>query len=106
MRLTIHYQGVNASQFRHGDKAFFVYGFQKSERDSLDQDDAGVIGKQTMRRFDEACLTPVHAFTAEEIRKLREREQVSQSVFANHLNVTKDSVSQWGRGASDRLDRF
>lgn len=61
--------------------------------------DAGVIGKQTMRRFDEACLTPVHAFTAEEIRKLREREQVSQAVFANHLNVTKDSVSQWERGA-------
>jgi len=61
--------------------------------------EAGVIGKQTMRSFDEACLTPVHAFTAEEIRNLREREQVSQAVFANHLNVTKDSVSQWERGA-------
>ena len=61
--------------------------------------DAGVIDKQTMRRFDETCLTPVHPFTADEIRKLREREQVSQTVFANHLNVTKDSVSQWERGA-------
>ena len=60
---------------------------------------AGVIDKQTMRRFDETCLTPVHEFTAEEIRALREREQVSQTVFANHLNVTKDSVSQWERGA-------
>ena len=60
--------------------------------------DAGVIDKQTMRRFDETCLTPVHEFTAEEIRALREREQVSQTVFANHLNVTKDSVSQWERG--------
>ena len=60
--------------------------------------DAGVIDKQTMRHFDETCLTPVHEFTAEEIRALREREQVSQTVFANHLNVTKDSVSQWERG--------
>lgn len=61
--------------------------------------DAGVIDKQTMRRFDTSCLTPVHAFTADEIRALREREQVSQTIFANHLNVSKDSVSQWERGA-------
>jgi putative transcriptional regulator len=59
---------------------------------------AGVIDKRTMRRFDESCLTPVHKFTANEIRALREREQVSQAVFANHLNVTKESVSQWERG--------
>ena len=32
--------------------------------------DAGVIDKQTMRHFDETCLTPVHQFTAEEIRAL------------------------------------
>jgi putative transcriptional regulator len=61
--------------------------------------DAGLIDKQTMRHFDDTCLTPVHGFTPEEIRALREREQVSQTVFANHLNVTKDSVSQWERGA-------
>ena len=59
---------------------------------------AGVIDKQTMRRFDESCLTPVHKFTAEEIQALREREQVSQAVFAHYLNVSKDSVSQWERG--------
>ena len=58
----------------------------------------GVIDKTTMRRFDESCLTPVHDFTAEEIRALREREGVSQTVFAYYLNVTKDSVSQWERG--------
>ena len=60
--------------------------------------DAGVIDKSTMRRFDESCLTPVQEFTAQEIRALREREQVSQAVFAYHLNVSKDSVSQWERG--------
>ncbi len=60
--------------------------------------ESGVIDRQTMRRFDESCLTPVHAFTGEEIRALREREAVSQTVFAHYLNVTKDSVSQWERG--------
>jgi putative transcriptional regulator len=35
---------------------------------------AGVMDKQTMRRFDEACLTPVHPLTPAQIRALRERE--------------------------------
>lgn len=29
---------------------------------------------------------------------LREREAVSQSVFAQYLNVRKDAVSKWERG--------
>jgi putative transcriptional regulator len=60
--------------------------------------EAGVIDKKTMRKFDELCLTPVHEFTSTEIRDLREREHVSQSVFAQHLNVNKSVVSQWERG--------
>jgi len=60
--------------------------------------EAGVIDKQTMRHFDESCLTPVHPFSAEEIKALRKREEVSQMVFAHYLNVTKESVSQWERG--------
>ncbi len=63
-----------------------------------DLHETGLIDKATMRRFDENCLTPVHAFTADEIRQLREREQVSQTIFAAYLNVTKDSVSQSERG--------
>ena len=58
---------------------------------------AGLIDRQTMRRFDESCLTPVHNFTGKEIRALREREDVSQTVFARYLNVPKTSVSQWER---------
>jgi len=58
----------------------------------------GIIDKQTMRKFDELCLTPVHDFTSDEIRDLRERQHVSQAVFARHLNVTKSLVSQWERG--------
>lgn len=63
-----------------------------------DMFDAGAVSKQTMHRFDESCLTPVHNFSAEEIKALRKREEVSQIIFAHYLNVTKESVSQWERG--------
>jgi putative transcriptional regulator len=59
---------------------------------------AGLMDKQTMRKFDDACLTPVHPLAAEDIRALREREGVSQAVFARYLNVTTGLVSQWERG--------
>ena len=56
------------------------------------------IPKQTMRHFDDMCLTPVKALTPNEIRAIREREHVSQSVFAHYLNVTTGLVSKWERG--------
>ena len=33
-----------------------------------------------------------------QIKTLREREHVSQTVFANYLNVTPNLVSKWERG--------
>src|SRR6266446_568689 len=59
---------------------------------------AGVMSKQTMREFDELCLTPVRPLTAAEIRELREKEGASQAVFARYLNVSTGLVSQWERG--------
>jgi putative transcriptional regulator len=59
---------------------------------------AGIIDKQTIRRFDETCLTPVRPLSPAEIRALREREGASQAVFARYLNVTAGLVSQWERG--------
>jgi putative transcriptional regulator len=58
----------------------------------------GAIGKQTMRRFDDACLTQVQALSPKQIKALRAREHVSQTVFANYLNVTPNLVSKWERG--------
>ncbi len=55
---------------------------------------AGGMDKQTMRRFDDACLTPVRPLMPVEIRALREREGASQAVFARYLNVTTGLVSQ------------
>ena len=60
--------------------------------------DVGAINKRTMRHFDEACLTPVRELKPEEIKAIREREHVSQTVFANYLNVTTSLVSKWERG--------
>ena len=60
--------------------------------------DAGLLDKKTMREFDDNCLTPIRELTPEEIRDIREHENVSQVVFANYLNVTKGVISQWERG--------
>lgn len=58
----------------------------------------GVVDKQTMRHFDEACLTPIRPLKPAEIKAIREKEHVSQTVFANYLNVTSSLVSKWERG--------
>jgi putative transcriptional regulator len=60
--------------------------------------DVGAIDKQTMRRFESACLTPVRPLKPKQIKAIRERERLSQAVFANYLNVTSSLVSQWERG--------
>ncbi len=58
----------------------------------------GAIDKQTMREFDAACLTPVHVLAPEEIKHIRQREHISQPVFARYLNVSKNLISDWERG--------
>lgn|SRR5690554_1383158 len=60
--------------------------------------EVGAVNKQTMRSFDEACLSPVESISPEAIRALREREHLSQPVFARYLNVSKNLVSDWERG--------
>lgn len=65
---------------------------------ALDLYQAGGISKQTLREFDALCLRPVTPMSSSDIQSLRERESVSQAVFALHLNVSKSLVSQWERG--------
>ncbi|MEC4880141.1 MAG: DNA-binding transcriptional regulator [Scytonema sp. PMC 1070.18] len=60
--------------------------------------EVGAITKQTMREFDETCLSPVEMLTPEQIKEIREHERVSQPVFARYLNVSKNLVSDWERG--------
>lgn len=58
----------------------------------------GVIDKKTLQEFDSACLTPVEPLAPAEIRQLRERENISQSVFAHYLNISANQLSEWERG--------
>ena len=58
----------------------------------------GVIDKKTMREFDESCLTKVEEMPAEQVIALRQREGVSQAVFARYLNVAVKLVGEWERG--------
>ncbi len=60
--------------------------------------DIGAIDKQTMREFDDSCLTPVEVLSGDQIFLLRQREHISQPVFARYLNVSKNLVSDWERG--------
>jgi len=60
--------------------------------------EVGTVDKRTMREFDDACLTPVRPLAPDEIRAIREREHLSQPVFARYLNVSKNLVSDWERG--------
>jgi putative transcriptional regulator len=57
------------------------------------------LDKATMRDIDAFCLTKVEALSGEDIQALREREGISQAVFARHLNVGTKLVSDWERGA-------
>jgi putative transcriptional regulator len=59
---------------------------------------AGAMEKTTMREFDARCLTPLIENPVEDIRALRDAEQISQRVLAYHLNVTPGLISQWERG--------
>lgn len=58
----------------------------------------GLLDKQTMKRFDESCLTPVEKLTPVQIKAIREDNCTSQAVFARYLNVSTGLVSQWERG--------
>lgn len=59
----------------------------------------GAIDKTTMRSFDEGCLAEPVAFEPQAIKALREKNHVSQPVFARHLNTSESTVQKWETGA-------
>lgn len=60
--------------------------------------DIGVVDSMTMHEFDIACLTPVKDLSPKEIKTIRLKEKVSQSVFALYLNTSVSTIQQWERG--------
>jgi putative transcriptional regulator len=62
-----------------------------------DLEQIGVVSKQTLRDF-EAQAIPPPTYTAEAIRRLRDRLHVSQAVFAAYLNASVSTVQKWENG--------
>ncbi len=54
----------------------------------------GAISTVTIRDYDKICLTPVHELNPQEIKNLRERENVSQAIFASFLNTSLSTVQK------------
>lgn len=59
---------------------------------------AGVMDVQTMREFDALCLPEVEHYDAARIKAIREKERVSQAVFAAYLNTSPSTVRAWEQG--------
>lgn len=62
--------------------------------------EAGAITKVTLRKFDTICPPPVRAFSAADIKQLREGLKFSQPVFAHYLHTTASTVRKWEQGAT------
>jgi len=60
---------------------------------------AGTIDKATMRDFDAACLAAPAPLAPRRIKQIRERQRVSQPVFARYLNTSESTVEKWESGA-------
>lgn len=59
---------------------------------------AGVLDTKTMREFDALCLPPIKAYSARQIKHIREKNKASQAVFAAYLNTSLSTVQKWEQG--------
>lgn len=59
----------------------------------------GAISKRTMRDYDEAAFSVPDPLEPRQIKRIRERVNVSQAVFARRLNTSESTVEKWERGA-------
>jgi putative transcriptional regulator len=57
----------------------------------------GAIDQVTMRHFNAACLTQPE-IEAKDIKQIRSKNKLSQSVFAAYLGTSASTVKQWETG--------
>ncbi len=60
--------------------------------------EVGAMDKVTKRQLDMLCLPKARVFKPGEIRRIRTRNQVSQTVFASVLGIGKTTVQHWEQG--------
>ena len=61
----------------------------------------GAIDKATMRKFDEKCTVKTPKLKPVQIKKIRKRVKVSQSIFARYLNTSESTVQKWEAGTKN-----
>jgi putative transcriptional regulator len=59
---------------------------------------AGFIDKKKMLKYDALCLEAVPTYDANQVRALRDRYKLSQSVFASLLNTSPSTIKKWEVG--------
>jgi putative transcriptional regulator len=63
-----------------------------------DLHEIGLITKRRMSEFEALCHLEVKAISPAKIRHLREKENVSQAVFAAILNTSVSTIQKWELG--------
>lgn len=58
----------------------------------------GFIDKRAMEKYDALCIPPVPEYTPEQIKSLRDRYHLSQSVLASVLNTSLSTIQKWEIG--------
>ena len=51
-------------------------------------------------RTTKMTITPVHRFTAAEIKTIRQKAGMTQATFAQYMGVTKKTVEAWEHGTN------
>jgi putative transcriptional regulator len=59
----------------------------------------GAVDKETMRDFDESCLSVPPEIEPQQIKSIRENNHVSQPIFARYLNTSESTIQKWETGA-------
>ena len=60
--------------------------------------EVGAMDQATMREIEQLCFPPLPTLTADDIRRIRAKAQMSQPKFADLLNVGASTVAQWEQG--------
>ncbi len=63
-----------------------------------DLEEIGLNDKRRMQEFDALCKLHVDEMPPQKIKCLREKERISQAVFASVLNTSLSTVQKWELG--------
>jgi len=62
----------------------------------------GAMSKITLKEIESLCLPPKKLIQAEDIKRIRKTNNVSQAALAAFLGIGKSTVQQWEQGINKR----